>query len=116
MIGNGRNRPKVHKNKQRRLYEIIFKFLMYSASGDILHYCKENIVRLSVYLERPYVTKYETDQVTLFPLQMHWDVQFCALCMQVTSLHYVQTQMTKSYMHKYSSVEIIVIQFLKKIS
>jgi hypothetical protein len=31
MVGNGRNPSKVHKTKQRRLYEIISKFLMYSA-------------------------------------------------------------------------------------
>jgi hypothetical protein len=101
--------PRCTKNKQRRLYEIISKILIYILliiSGDILHYCKENIVRLSVYLERPYVTKYETDQVTVFSLQMHLKVQ-------VTSLHAVQTQMTKT------SVDIIaktIFQFFSSFS
>jgi hypothetical protein len=34
--------------------------------SHMVQYSKENIVRLKVYLDRPYVTKFETDQVCMY--------------------------------------------------
>jgi hypothetical protein len=42
--------------------------------SHMVQYSKENIVRLKVYLDRPYVTKFETDQV-------------CTVCTRTSIIH-----------------------------